>query len=166
MENNLNELAAALCKAQSKMGGAKKDAANPFFKSKYADLESIWDAIRVPFSENGLSISQTTELSGDTLLLKTMLLHSSGQCIISNMPVLAKDNSPQAMGSAISYARRYSLAAIAGVYQTDDDAEAAQGRPQAPIRPPVKKPDFSRPTRPMADSGAEPPPFDRGDPFP
>jgi hypothetical protein len=123
----INELAKALSIAQGAMNGAKKESANPFFKSKYADLGSVWDAIRKPLSDNGLSVVQTVD--GDKLL--TILMHASGQWIDSTYPITAKDNSPQAIGSALTYARRYALAAMVGVYQTDDDAEAATERQPA-----------------------------------
>jgi len=124
----IGALAAALAKAQAEITGAVKDAANPFFKSKYADLESVWSACRKPLTDNGLSVVQTTDYTTEGLMLRTTLLHSSGQWIAGDMPVLTKDASPQAQGSGITYARRYALAAIVGVYQTDDDGEAAQGR--------------------------------------
>jgi hypothetical protein len=124
----IGALAAALAKAQSQISGAVKDAANPFFKSKYADLESVWQACRKPLTDNGLAVTQTSRYTPDGLMLVTTLLHASGEWIAGEMPVLTKDASPQAQGSGITYARRYALAAIVGVYQTDDDAEAAQGR--------------------------------------
>jgi hypothetical protein len=127
----LKELATALAKAQGVMEGAKKDAANPFFKSRYADLESVWNACRLALTANGLSVVQGMNDQG---FLSTRLLHSSGQWLEGFTPVKAKDDSPQALGSALTYARRYGLAAIAGIHQTDDDAEAAQGRPSAPQR--------------------------------
>jgi len=126
-----DEIATALAKAQAAMEGAKKDAANPFYKSKYADLQSVWDACRKALTDNGLSIAQVTGWVGETFVLHTRLLHTSGQWIAGDMPIRCKDDTPQAMGSAITYARRYALAAIVGVYQTDDDAEAAQGRAPA-----------------------------------
>jgi len=125
---NIGALAAALAKAQSQISGAVKDAANPFFKSKYADLESVWQACRKPLTDNGLSVVQTSRYTEHGLLLVTTLLHSSGEWISGEMPVLVKDNSPQAQGSGLTYARRYALAALVGIYQTDDDGEAAQGR--------------------------------------
>lgn len=118
----LNELFKALSKAQSEIHGAKADSNNPFFKSKYADLESVWSAIREPLAKNGLAVSQIVD--GDNLI--TMLGHESGQYISGTYVLNPKDKSPQAVGSATSYARRYSLAAIVGVFQTDDDAEKAQ----------------------------------------
>jgi len=124
----INELAAALSKAQASITGALKDSANPFFKSKYADLASCWDACRKQLTDNGLSVIQTTDIVADTVVVRTMLAHSSGQWISGILPVKAKDDGPQAQGSGITYARRYALAAMVGLAQIDDDAEAAQGR--------------------------------------
>jgi len=130
----INELAMALSKAQGEIVGAKKDSQNPFFKSNYADLASVWDAIREPLSKNGLAVVQTMEAAvGEETLLHTTLVHSSGQWIRGYAAIKAKDASPQAQGSAITYARRYALAAIVGVAQIDDDANAAQGR-TAPVQ--------------------------------
>lgn len=131
---HVNELAAALAKAQGVMGGALKDSANPFFKSKYADLESVWSACRKALSENGLAVVQTTSGIENGVAVTTLLVHSSGQWIKDTLPLYPKDQSPQGMGSAITYGRRYALAAMAGVYQTDDDAEAAHGRGNEPKR--------------------------------
>lgn len=125
---SIGALAAALAKAQADITGAVKDSANPFFKSKYADLESVWSACRKPLTSNGLSVIQTTQPTKHGLMLVTTLAHSSGEWIRGYMPIVSKDASAQAQGSGISYARRYALAALVGVYQTDDDAEAAQGR--------------------------------------
>lgn len=125
----INDLAAALAVAQGKITGALKDSANPFFKSKYADLASVWDACREHLSANGLSVIQTTEnVSPETVTVVTTLAHKSGQWIRGVLTMTPKDSSPQAAGSCLTYARRYALAAIVGVAQVDDDAEAAQGR--------------------------------------
>ena len=121
-------LAAALSKAQASITGALKDSANPFFKSKYADLASCWDACRKPLTDNGLAVIQTIEPGEGRAVLVTTLCHASGEWIKSYCPILTKDDSPQALGSAITYARRYALAAMCGLAQVDDDAEAAQGR--------------------------------------
>lgn len=125
---SIGKLALALSKAQASMRGAVKDATNPFFKSKYADLEAVWEAIRKPLADNELSISQLTSYNDEakTFCIETLLMHSSGEFLIGSFPLLTKDNSPQAMGSATSYARRYALAACMGVTQVDDDAQAAQ----------------------------------------
>lgn len=126
----INELAAALAKAQGEIKSAKKDTANTFFKSKYADLDAVWEAARVPLSKNGLSVIQTTDHSstGTGLVLVTTLCHSSGQFIKGIYPIVPIKNDPQGQGSALSYGRRYALAAIVGITQADDDAEHAMGR--------------------------------------
>jgi hypothetical protein len=126
----IGAVAAALSKAQADITGALKDSSNPFFKSKYADLASCWDACRKQLAANNLAVIQTIYVHWDSgqTMLSTTLAHSSGEWIRSDLPVLAKDLSPQAQGSGITYARRYALAAIVGLAQVDDDAEAAQGR--------------------------------------
>lgn len=126
----INELAAALAKAQAKITGAVKNAANPHFRSSYANLEAVWDAIREPLSSNGLAVIQTTGANTETgaLELITTLAHTSGQWIEGRFPIVAVKPDPQAISSACTYARRAALAAIVGVYQTDDDAEAATSR--------------------------------------
>ena len=128
----IHELATALAKAQGQIVGAAKSAANPYFKSKYADLESVWEACRKPLTDHGLSILQSphTETVDGVLRVSvdTMLLHTSGQYISDTMTVAAKDDSPQALGSCVTYLRRYALQSFAGVAPTDDDGEAAEGR--------------------------------------
>ena len=121
-------LAAALSKAQASITGALKDSSNPFFKSRYADLASCWDACRKPLTDNGLAVIQTIETGETRAVLVTTLCHESGEWVKSYCPILTKDDSPQGQGSGITYARRYALAAIVGLAQIDDDAEAAQGR--------------------------------------
>ena len=121
-------LAAALSKAQADITGALKDSNNPFFKSKYADLASCWDACRKQLAVNNLAVIQTTEVTEAGTVLVTTLAHSSGEWMRGTLPVLTKDSGPQAQGSGITYARRYALAAIVGLAQIDDDAEAAQAR--------------------------------------
>lgn len=125
----INELATALAKAQGEITGALKDSANPFFKSKYSDLASCWDACRSALSKNGLAVTQFPSTTSDGHLnLATSLTHSSGQWMRSEFSMRPKDDSPQAMGSALTYARRYALCAVVGVAQVDDDGNAASGR--------------------------------------
>jgi hypothetical protein len=135
----INEIAAALAKAQGVITGAVKDSANPFFKSKYADLASVWDACRKPLSDNGLSVVQSPEANGAVVTLETILLHSSGQWFRNTLTVSAKEDSPQAIGSAITYLRRYVLQSFAGVAPEDDDAEAAHGRAGYSVQPSAAK---------------------------
>lgn len=123
--DTLVELAKALNAAQAEMSGAKKKAANPFFKSKYADLNSVVDAVRIPFAENGLSYSQFPVFEDGKVGVETILMHSSGEWISSKLLLPMVKQDPQAAGSAITYARRYALQAIAGIPAEDDDGNAA-----------------------------------------
>jgi hypothetical protein len=123
----LDKLAPALAKAQAALKPAIKDTVNPFFKSKYADLAGVWDACREALGANGLSVVQGMGTDGgDHGHLWTMLLHESGQYVQGECKLFlgAKVDS-QGMGSAITYTRRYALAAILGVVQEDDDGNAA-----------------------------------------
>jgi hypothetical protein len=138
----IGKFAAALAQAQGKMKGAAKDSANPFFKSKYADLASVWDACRDALADASIAVVQLPKADGAKVTVTTMLAHSEGEWVSEDLTVTAKDDSPQAVGSAITYCRRYGLASLVGVAPEDDDGEAAQGRPVAPARPhPVKAPE-------------------------
>jgi hypothetical protein len=127
---NINELAAALSKAQGEISPAIKDNVNPHFKSKYADLNSVWNACRQPLSKNGLAIIQTMGHDDKGhLQLITTLVHSSGQWIKSHLPIVTQKNDAQGIGSALTYMRRYSLSAIVGIApDEDDDGESAMNR--------------------------------------
>jgi hypothetical protein len=124
---SIADLAAALCKAQAQMEGAKKDANNPHFKSKYADLASVWDAIRAPLTSNGLSVVQLLRSISGGVEVETILMHASGQQISDVFAVPATKNDAQGYGSAATYARRYALMAMVGVAPEDDDGNAAVG---------------------------------------
>lgn len=121
----INELAAALAKAQGAMANAATNKANPHFKSKYADLSAVIDAVRGPLSANGISFIQTMGVGERGFMLRTALVHSSGQYIATEYPLPAAGR-PQEMGAAQTYARRYSLAAIVGIAQEDDDGNTAK----------------------------------------
>lgn len=125
---SVTKLAAALSKAQAQIEAVHKDSNNPYYKSKYADLASVWDAIRAPLTSNGLSVLQEPTSENGCVALITTLLHESGEYTRSRLriPVLKQD--AQGYGSAITYARRYSLQAIAGVAPEDDDGNAAVGQ--------------------------------------
>lgn len=143
MSEHINELAMALAKAQGEMRGAKKDTTNPFFKSKYADLASVWEACREALSKNNLAVVQPTKATDHGTVVVTMLLHSSGQWISGEMDVLPKSPDAQALGSAITYARRYALSSMVGIAPEEDDGEGAMARHQthvAPPRAPTPKP--------------------------
>lgn len=127
-ENGIARIATALNKAQTIMGGAKKDKKNPFFNSRYADLSSVFDAVREPFASNGLSITQTMDVTENGLtVLKTRLMHVSGEFIDSKM-IVPIDPNPQKVGSTLTYFRRYQLMGIAGIAPEDDDGNAAAGK--------------------------------------
>jgi hypothetical protein len=126
----LNELASALSKAQGQITGALKDSKNPFYKSNYADLASVWDACRDQLSTNGLSVVQTNGNDNDRVTVTTMLIHSSGQWIRGTCSAKPSKDDAQSTGSVITYLRRYGLAAIVGVAQIDDDAYAGSGKNQ------------------------------------
>lgn len=141
---SISLIAAALAKAQGSIGVADKNSINSHFKSDYANLTAVWGACRAPLTSNGICVTQTTDRDLDGWVLITTLLHSSGEWISSVYPLNPIKNDPQGLGSAMTYARRYSLAALVGVVQADDDGEAAVGRrPQeqdAPQRPAPPKP--------------------------
>jgi len=134
----IGAIAKALAGAQATIKDAKLNAENPFFKSKYADLASVKEACRLSLCNNGIAVVQSAEATGSTVTVTTMLTHESGEWFKSTLTGTAKDESPQAIGSCITYLRRYALAAMAGVAPEggDDDAEAAQHRPtQSQPRP-------------------------------
>lgn len=127
---SIKNIAAALCKAQYEIKGAVKDSKNPFYKSSYADLQSVIAAIREANFQNGLSYTQPTsfiEIGEDKhqLVVNTRIMHISGEWIEGQYPIAPTKPDPQALGSAITYCRRYSLAAMFGVPQIDDDGSKA-----------------------------------------
>ncbi len=132
----IGTLAKALAKAQGAIKPAGKGAENPFFKSSYADLPAIVKACRDELAKNDIAYSQVTAYEGETVTLETMLFHSSGEWISGVYPVKPVKNDPQGMGSAMTYARRYALAAMVGVVaeDEDDDGNDASGHKKAPSR--------------------------------
>ncbi len=128
--DSLAALAPALVKAQQKMGAALKDSKNPFFKSKYADLNSIIDAAIPALNEEGIAVLQSPGLNNDGgSVINTILLHTSGEFIAGQSKVVAaKQNDPQSEGSAVTYARRYGLQSMVTLKAEDDDGEGAMGR--------------------------------------
>ena len=130
--DTIGALAAALAKAQGSLNAALKDSKNPHLKNKYADLASIWNAAREPLAANELAVIQTTERDEGGQYLVTTLAHSSGEWIRGHLSIGTDGankgvNLNQALGSSISYMRRYALAAIVGVIQDDDDGNASSG---------------------------------------
>jgi len=117
----IDELAAALAKAQGQLENASKDALNPHFRARYADLASVREALRKPLSDNGLAYSQMVMPSDVGIGLHTILMHASGQFIAAEFALPLQQRTAQAIGSAITYMRRYSLLAITGLAAADDD---------------------------------------------
>lgn len=135
----IDQIAQALSQAQKAIKGAKKDSSNPHYKSRYADLASVWDACRDALTAQGLAVVQSAGSVDGQLRVSTMLVHTSGQWFSDDLLVPVRDTGPQAVGSAITYGRRYSLAAFVGVAPEDDDAESAEARSKpvedAPVKP-------------------------------
>lgn len=131
------KLAQALVKAQSEMGNAVKDSKNPFFKSKYADLNSIREAVLPVLNKHGIAVLQPIhQLENGQSVVRTTLLHESGEMMTSDTKVVvAKQNDPQAEGSGISYARRYGLQSFLNIGAEDDDGEGAMNRTNAGYAP-------------------------------
>lgn len=125
----MKEIASALVKAQLEMSNATKDAKNPFFKSSYADLNSIREAVIPSLNKNGITVLQPIVQTEGKSYVKTVLLHTSGETVETSVEIVtSKPNDPQALGSAISYGRRYGLQALMCVGAVDDDGEAGMGR--------------------------------------
>lgn len=126
----------ALVQAQAEMGNAVKGSANPFFKSKYADLNSIREACLPALNKYGITVLQPTTVLDGKLYVETLLLHESGEFISGVYEVIVgKQNDPQAFGAAMSYSRRYSLQSMVNLGAEDDDAESAMGRNKSLSKP-------------------------------
>lgn len=131
---DINEIAAALAKAQGAMDNASKDRSNPAFKSKYADLASVRDATSGPLSANGIAVLQAAATTAEGVTVETRFVHTSGQWFACTVGAVPKAYDPQSIGSAITYLRRYGLMSMAGIAPEDDDGNAASGRDDGPPR--------------------------------
>jgi hypothetical protein len=129
MSESIGKLAEALSKAQGQMDFASKDANNPFFKSKYADLASVWGVAKGPLTSNGLAVIQTADNDNPSVVtVTTTLVHSSGEWARGRITMKPVKDDPQGIGSCITYARRYGLSAIIGIVaDEDDDGNKASG---------------------------------------
>lgn len=133
---SISKIASALLQAQKAITFAAKDANNPFFKSKYADLPTVIDAIKPALNDAGIVFIQSaTPSESGTLALTTRLIHESGEWIEDVATTPLQKNDPQGYGSAITYLRRYSLAAFTGLYQDDDDGQEASQPAKKAITP-------------------------------
>jgi len=134
---SIANLAKALSTVQGKLTHAKKDSANPFFKSKYADLESVWDACRDLLASNGLAVAQfpgTYSELDKSMSLTTILTHSSGEWISQEMSMPLSKVDAHGCMAILTYMRRASLAAVIGVVQADDDGNTAVNKSQPVVK--------------------------------
>lgn len=136
------ELNKALSKAQGEILPPAKETENPFYKSKYADLNSIVEAIKKPLQNNGLSVTQTTRFENGMIILITTLRHESGEEVSGEYPVIPLKQDPQAYGSALTYARRYTLQSIMLVAAEEDD----DGNSSSSVKPQQNKKQNSQPS--------------------
>ena len=149
----IGALAASLCKAQAELENVIKDAKNPHYKSDYATLAAIRDAVYPVFAKHGLSVVQLLGFDGGVVTLETQLMHNSGEWLRGTAATPAPKQDPQGIGSACSYLRRYSLAALAGLAQADDDGEGAKGngKPAPQKRAPDQSDTAPRPVEKKAE---------------
>lgn len=132
--DTLGQLAAALAAAQATMGHASKDGKNPHFRSSYATLAAVIEAIREPLSRQGIAFTSLASTDGLTVSVETRLMHKSGEWLASTATAAVRDASPQVVGSAQTYLRRYGLQAICGLAAEDDDGEATRNAKPPPPR--------------------------------
>jgi hypothetical protein len=135
LEKSTPELFAALAKSQCEVENATKGSVNPHFRNRYADLAEVLNTVRPVISANGLSISQDTSYDGNLVSVTTAICHTSGGYITSTASCVPAKSDAQGIGSATTYLRRYSIAAMAGIAQEDDDGNAAahNKQPEKPV---------------------------------
>jgi len=133
--DSINAISKALVQAQRNIKFAIKDSTNPHFKSRYADLGSVIDAVKPALNEAGIAFLQTASASeAGFISLTTRLIHESGEWIEDTANCPLQKNDAQGVGSCMSYLRRYNLSAICGLYQDDDDGEATRMNPEDYIK--------------------------------
>ena len=152
----ITKIAPALLKAQKNITFALMDKVNPHLKSKYADLPSVIDSIKTALNDAEIMFMQTPESMQDMhLQMTTRLIHNSGEWIESTMMMPLVKQDPQGYGSALTYARRYSLAAITGLYQDDDDgykaSNTAKAAKESTPKPQLDKERFSKAIKAIQD---------------
>ena len=137
---SIKNIAIAMCKAQAEMGGAHKGANNPFFKSKYSNLSDVVQAVKEPFTNNGLSYVQFPIEDIGRIGVETILMHISGEWMSCPFTVNLAKQDAQGAGSAITYCRRYGLQAVAGIPSEDDDGNNASKKAPKKEAPELPKP--------------------------
>jgi hypothetical protein len=139
----MKEIAAALVLAQTKFQPALKNSQNPHFRSKYADLGACIEAVIDALHDNGIALIQHTAESDKGIIISTIFLHRSGEIYeAGSLFVPASQQTPQAYGSALTYARRYSLMTACGIAPEDDDGNAANYQPSRIERTNQSEPDM------------------------
>ena len=133
--DSIAALATSLSAAQGEMENAGKNSINPHFKSKYADLAEVINTVRPVLSKHGLSVMQFPSYSDGIVHVETVIAHKSGEWMSEKCSAPAQKQDPQGVGSAISYLRRYSLAAVCNLAQEDDDANASSKAPKQYAKP-------------------------------
>lgn len=159
MSESIDQLSGALSKAQAEMGKAPKDSANPFFKSKYADLATVVTTATPVLAKHDLAVAQACDESERGVTVVTVLMHKSGQWMSSRLNMVPVKNDPQGIGSAITYARRYAYMGIIGlVADEDDDGNKATHGTDTPQNKPVhaEKPSQKKPAQKKSAAKEEP----------
>lgn len=159
----IKDLAKALSVAQGMMSHAVKDATNPHFGKTYADLASVLDVAREPLAKNGLALTQQPQADDRTVHLTTVLMHESGQWIKSTLSMVSKDSSSQALGSCITYARRYAASAVLGIAPDDDDGEKSMGERKEQKQGNQKPAQNQQPRQPLTQTPKVPTLYDKAD---
>jgi len=165
--DDIKDLVTALIKAQAEIQFAPLDKTNPHYKNDYASLESVINTVKGPLGRHGLCVTQLTNVtqSGQVVLI-TQISHTSGQFLRGVYPVISsKEGSPQAMGSGLSYSKRYALQAALLVPTQDDDGNEAEGKPSSPAAPQPTNRITSTMSPKEAYSEQEPPPWTVADEF-
>jgi len=126
---SITTIAAVLPKAQAEIKGAVKDATNPHFKSRYADLTSVIEACKAALNKHGITFLQPVRSGESGVVVETVLLHTSGEWISDELELPVSKNDAQGVGSAITYGRRYGLQSMVGIPAEDDDGNAAAKSP-------------------------------------
>lgn len=127
---SIDKLSAALAKAQSEFKVAKKSATNPFLKNNYSNLSDTYQAVKPALAANGISLVQSSDIcDGNIQVTQTRLVHTSGQWLQTTMSMMVNKTDPQAMGSLLSYSRRYAVTQMLCIDtgEADDDGNRASG---------------------------------------
>lgn len=146
----MKQIAQSFVKAQKAFGPALKSSTNPHFRTKYADLSACVEAVIDALNDNGIAMIQHTHDCDNGVIVETIFIHESGETLSNGrLHVPAAKHDPQGYGSALTYARRYSLMAACGIAPEDDDANAASKRKEE-VKKPEPKPEPKAPAKPPA----------------